>query len=415
MLRPTTLLLLILTLSRFASAQVSISQFILTANVDPELRMLEDQIRFLDKKEYRLSPLQRTEIRTQNNQLDISRQEYAIRLTPTNPWESRSNSRYFSQYRNVLSHERSLQLKDALLQRYNFVVTFLYLSELKQLGDEGKRLIDLQVAILERQRNSDYFKGEDYVELKLDQMDKSVEAEEAAVDIESHLRAMAEVYPEVSIKTVNWKTEDIISIENIEKVSDNLLNALATSPTLLYRDSQIELANREYALEKANFNFGFIQTTYENFRIEQGRKPWSISGGITLPITNPNKGDMSKRKLEVIEAEHKREDTETKISMQQHAVAEELKSLIRRYHDIKSKRESLNVGSLSRTLAAVSEENPVAMIRFQENLLKLQAIELKLKQNILSTYVKVLGLTDAIQQTPLINFLSEGLETMYNK
>jgi hypothetical protein len=296
------------------------------------------------------------------------------------------------------------------LQRYELVITYLYLSELKQLGDEARKFTDMQVSILERQQNSDFFKGDDYIELKLDQMDKAVESEETVFEIESHLRGMSTVYPGVSMSTVNWKVEDIISIATIERVSDSLLNAQATSPTLVYRDSQIELANREYQLEKANFNIGFIQTTYENFRIDQGRKPWSISGGITLPITNPNKGDMSKRKLEVIEAIHDRQETEKKIGEREQAAADELASLIRRYRAIKSKREELNISGLSRTLVAISDENPVAIVRFQENLLKLKGIELKLKQNILSAYLKVLGITDAIQQTPLINFLSEELE-----
>lgn len=409
----SALIVIFLTVPSALNAQVTMEAFILSARSDFDLLTFEDQIGYLDKEEYRLSPLQRTEIRTQSKQLDPSRQQYAIRLTPSNPWEVRNNSKYFAQYKSVLTHEKGLALKDALLERYNLVVAFIYYSEVKNLRDEVRRLTDLQVSVLERQRNSDFFKGEGYIELKLDQMDNTVEAEEAAFELDNHVRAMSASYPALS-QNPGWKDDELISVERIGKVIDSLLTVRTTPATLLYRDSQIELANREYKLEKANVNFGFVQTEYENYRIEQGRKPWSISAGVTIPLTNPNKGDLSKRKLEVIEAEHKRKEAEVVMNSQLKGAYNELKSLLTRHQEIRSKIKALNVGGLSETLNAISEENPVATIRFQSNLLKLKAIEIKMKQNILLAYIKVLGYSDALQQAPLINYLSPTLVTISN-
>lgn len=409
----SVLLAMLLTTPSAVSAQVTMGDFIMSARSDFDLLTFEDQISFLDKKEYRLSPLQRTEIRTQSKQLDPSRQQYAIRLTPSNPWEVRNNNKYFAQYKSVLVHEKDLALKDALLERYNLVVTFIYYSEVKNLRDETKRLTDLQVSVLERQRNSDFFKGEDYIELKLDQMENTVEAEEAAFELDNHVRAMSASYPALS-QNPGWRDDDLVSVEKIERVIDSLLTLRTTPATLLYRDSQIELANREYKLEKANVNFGFLQTEYENYRIEQGRKPWSVSAGVTIPLTNPNKGDMSKRKLEVIEAEHKRKEAEVVMNSQLKSAYEELRTLLIRHREIRSKIKAFNVGGLSETLNAISEENPVATIRFHSNLLKLKAIEIKMKQSILLAYIKVLGYSDAIQQIPLTNYLSPTLVTMSN-
>lgn len=407
----SVLLVMLLTAPSAVSAQVTMEDFIMSARSDFDLLTFEDQISFLDKKEYRLSPLQRTEIRTQSKQLDASRQQYAIRLTPSNPWEVKNNSKYFAQYKSVLVHEKGLALKDALLERYNLVAAFIYYSEMKNLRDETKRLTDLQVSVLERQRDSDFFKGEDYIELKLDQMDNTVDAEEAAFELDNHVRAMSASYPALS-ENPGWRDNDLLSVEKIERVVDSLLTVRTTPATLLYRDSQIELANREYKLEKANVNFGFVQTEYENYRIEQGRKPWSISAGVTIPLTNPNKGDMSKRKLEVIEAEHKRKEAEVVMNSQLKGASEELRSLLIRHREIRAKIEAFNAGGLSETLNAISEENPVATIRFHSNLLKLRAIEIKMKQSILLAYIKVLGYSDAIQQAPLTNYLSPTLATM---
>jgi hypothetical protein len=218
------------------------------------------------------------------------------------------------------------------------------------------------------------------------------------------------MYPAASEQTVDWKYDNILSVDRLAQVVDSLFGQQLTSTAIKYRESKIDLANQEYKLEKSNINIGFVQAQYEPYRVEQDRKPWNVSLGVTIPVTNPNKGDMTKRKLEAIEAEHERDETKEEVKTLTSASREQLKSLIVRYQDIKEKIHALNVGSLSSTLNALRDENPMATIRFNENLLKLKAIEVKLRQSILTTYVDFLGHTDIIQQNPLINFLSPRLE-----
>jgi len=58
----------------------------------------------------------------------------------------------------------------------------------------------------------------------------------------------------------------------------------------------------------------------------------------------------------------------------------------------------------------LKEDNPVISLRFDANVLKLKTLEVKIKQNILLTYVDFLGYTDVVQQRPLLNFLTDELE-----
>ena len=146
-------------------AQLSMAEFLLSVKSDFDLTSFEEQIRYLDNKPYRLSPLQKVEFRTKNNQLDPSRQDYGLRFTPANPWELKNNNLYFKQYRSVLSLEKELAFKDALIIRYNLIISMLYYSEIKAIKEEDRRLINAQVSILEKQRHSDSFNAEDYIEL----------------------------------------------------------------------------------------------------------------------------------------------------------------------------------------------------------------------------------------------------------
>lgn len=395
-----------------SNAQVSIPEFLYTAKSDYELTAFDEQIRYLETKPYRLSPLREMEFRTKNNQLDPSRQDYGLRFSPANPWEIKNNSNYFKQYKNVLSLEKDLALKEALITRYTLVAELLYFQELKALKEEDKRLVTTQLSILEKQSNSDFFSGEDYLELKLDQMDKTVELEEASFELDNQLRKMAGIYTAISHNNVQWNYEDILSVDRIENITDSLLAVQSTPVTLTYRENKINLANQEYLLEKSNVNVGFLQTTYEEYRTEQDRKPWSISLGVTIPVTNPNKGDMTKRRLDAIEATHDKDEAKAELQTEKTRSYEQIKSLIIRYRDIQGKVNALNVGTLSRTLKAIKDDNLTVAIRFNENLLKLKGIETKLKHSIVLTYIEFLGYTDTIQQQPLLNYLSTDLETI---
>jgi hypothetical protein len=386
------------------------SEFLLSANDDSKTNSFGVQMDYLDKRPYRLSPLRRMEFRTESNQLDPSRQDYGMRFNPANPWEIKNNNNYYAQYRSVLALQHDLALKDALIDRYDLIIKLLYYKAIRNIREENNRLTATQLSIIEKQQHSDYFNGEDFVKLKLDQIDQTVEMEEVTFDLDDQLRKMAAFYPEIAKGPIDWKYEDIISVDRVEQVVDSLIDVQSTPATLLYRESQIELANREYLLEKSNINIGFLQTQYQHFRIEQDRSPWSLSLGVTIPISNPNKGDMTKRKLEVIEAQHELDETATEIQSDKIVTYQQLKSLFTRYRDIEKKVTDLRESGLGSTLSALKEDNPVISLRFDANVLKLKMLEVKIRQNILLTYVDFLGYTDVVQQRPLLNFLTDELE-----
>jgi hypothetical protein len=185
-----------------------------------------------------------------------------------------------------------------------------------------------------------------------------------------------------------------------------------TGGEVSYREKQIDLANREWMLEKNNINVGFLQTQYEEFRTEQGRSPWSISMGVTIPVFNPNKGDMTKRKLEVLDAQGDLDEAKVEQTEGRELTYRKIKSLMQRHHDITTMMQELNVGTLSTTLQQINDSNPVAVIRLQRNLIKLKTMATRLKQEIYLSYVEFLYYSEVLQQQPLLNYLSPKLTTL---
>src|SRR5689334_15617377 len=111
--------------------QVTINEFLKSALDDSELQSYDAQLKYLESKPYRLSPLQKLEFRTKSNELDPGRQDYAIRINPANPWEMKSNANYFKGYQSVLAFEKDFAWKESLLTRYLLIIELLYDTEMK--------------------------------------------------------------------------------------------------------------------------------------------------------------------------------------------------------------------------------------------------------------------------------------------
>lgn len=392
------------------SGQVTVSEFLRSAKDDREVRLFEEQLSYLQQKPYQLSPLQKLEVRTRSNQLDPARQDYALRLNPANPWEVRHNNNYFKEFQLVLATRKAIVLKEVLAARYKLVIDFMYYRELKALAEEDKKLAEAALAVLGMQQYSDSFKGDDFVKLNLEHLNKVVALEEVSFEMDNQMDQIVEKHPAAFDQNIEWDYQRILSIDQIEMVVDSLFTAEGSNIALAYQEGKVNLANQEFKLEKSNINVGFLQTQYEPYRIEQNRKPWNISMGITIPIANPNKGDMTKRKLEVIEAQYDLDEKRGELQSQRVMLHRRLKNLITRYRLTKLKMDELRNGTLAKTLTEMKGNNPLAAIQFNANTLKLQGIVLKLRQSILSTYIEFLSSTDRLQQHPITNYMSSDFE-----
>jgi len=401
--------LLLTFLSHHSFSQVTIAEFIRSAAEAPEVKSADAQISYLQTNPYRLSPLQKLEFRTQNREIMYTQQEYALRFNPANPWEVQHNNRYFQEYQTSLSFEREIALKSALVDRYNLVILYLYYFELKSLAEENEKLAEKQLAILERQSASSFFDADEYVKLKVAQLDKTVEKEETSFDWQSQKSAVSQLHPAAAGKNVIWESQSIISMDRMEHVADSLNSMMISPLEVSYRQQKVNVARSQYNLEKSNVNVGFLQTSYDRRRVNQDRTPFNISLGVTIPISNPNKGDMTRRKLSEIESEFELGAARSEDQTSQEISYQKLKESIARYRDLQTKINELKNSSLQRDLTLLKGGDPLIALQFEAGLNKLRVLQSKLRRKVLTCYVEFLSESDHLQQRPLINFLSDNL------
>ncbi|MCE2997313.1 MAG: hypothetical protein ACK5RG_18945 [Cyclobacteriaceae bacterium] len=397
-------------------AQVSMEEFLGAAFQSQRLLTLGQQQSFLQTRPYQLAPIRKLAFQTTSNQLDRTRQDYSFRVLPSNPWEVRNTNNYFKTYSELITIDQERQLREALRERYLLIIEWGYWDEIHRLKEEEKMNTQKLLSIMEAQRLSSNFNPEEYVQLKLDQVDQTIELEEMAFNRDALQKKIEALYETAKQKSIGWTGASLMTVEKIEEFTNRARQEGSTTGSeLAYYEKQIELAMRKWHLEKSNINVGFIQTQYEPFREESNRRPWSISMGLTIPIFNPNKGDMAQRKLQVIEAQGVFEQTKLNQRIGKDFSYEKIMNLLLRYKEVAKMTTDLNFGDLALTMQQMKSNNPTTVVKLQNRSLRLKVLTARLKREILNSYIDFLAFSDLLQQKPVINYLSPSLAVIERK
>lgn len=389
-----------------STAQITMVGFLQSAFEAPGVNAAQAQLSYLQTKPYTLSPLQKLEFRTRINEMSVDKQRYALRFAPANPWEMRSNNRYFKEYQTYLSIGSKLALKEALMERYQVICELVYYQRLKSLADENVQLIEKQLNVMQRQSTSSFFDADEYVDLKVEHLDKVVNVEEATFELMNQQSLVNKLYPASSGKKIEFDLNDLISVEQINSVIDSLKQQEVNSLLVAYHQQKLSVDKSRYVLEKNNINLGFLQAEYDERRVEQDRTPYTIGLGVTIPITNPNKGDMARQKLNSIETEYELIEAEADEKANKESSYSRVKEIINHYNALKSKISELENSELAANLSLVKEGDPMVRIKYHTSLNKLRVVEEKLKRKVYVYYIEYLFAGDYLQQTPLVNYMT---------
>lgn len=387
--------------------QVSMEEFLESAFESTQIRQIDQQKGFLESGSYKMAPIRGLEFRTESNQLDPQRQDFALRISPANPWEINRNNAYFEKYQEVIDLGQIRQIKKLIQLRYDLIIDWVYLQDRISLKNEEIKTIRSLIEILEAQRNSSFFDPENYAELKIDLIEKQAELQDLMLEEDVLMQRIVSFFPDAQSKNLDWNLDDLVSIERISNWIETH-QAQIESEEVTYHRKLVELSKAEWELEKSNLNIGFLQAQYQQFRLAQDRKPWNIGLGIRLPIFNPNKGKMAEKKLDIFEAEGNLTQVQNEHVAEVELVKSKLVGLCENYFSIQNQLEDLDLISIEKNLNSLSANNPAVNLRFQRNLLKSKNILARHQRDIYAAFIEYLSLTDALQQRPIVNYLGSG-------
>jgi hypothetical protein len=242
----------------------------------------------------------------------------------------------------------------------------------------------------------------------VEELDYQIDAEEVEYERAGHIHYMESILTDVHEHPVSWTPADLISVAALRSVIDSMVTASVKSTLVAYEQQKIRTAQSQYKAEKYDWNVGFIQGTYDQWRNEQGDVPLILSFGVSIPLTNPNKPEMARRKLDVIEAEFDLKESDAETNRDRIIFQDRLVMLMNHYDKLERQVNDLKSGNLAQSLSRIKGGDPLVFVQVNQRIAKMEVLLLKIKREIYTSYVNYLTFTDRIQRGPLVNFLLPG-------
>ena len=189
---------------------------------------------------------------------------------------------------------------------------------------------------------------------------------------------------------------------------NQVIQSKFNSVELSYLKQQVEVARLESAVERADFDIGFVQAEYAPFR-NNGDNELGFGFGITIPIFKNNKDQIAERILDEIEIENEYDAELYRDSLNKVLETEFLLDYIDHHFQLMEEINNLNLDLLSANLAKSEDFDPIVLLELEEGKLKLEELVLRSNQRLLEHYIDFLFAFNALHQQPLRNYLANDL------
>ncbi|GAB5409968.1 MAG: hypothetical protein BalsKO_23330 [Balneolaceae bacterium] len=405
--RALTFLGVIFFITTSISAQETVSDFLLTAFEARNIQSYDARINFLKPSNYRIPIIDELEIRAGNDELIYEDLQYALRVRPSNPWKIRRNNALFNATKKELDIRRSIEFKENLSNRYELLARYFFEKQVFDLVTKQQLLVSKKASVFQNNMESGLFDARDFAETKLDQIEGLESVDDALVEWSQTQQRVVAVLKNTAF---DWSSFNLISVEKIEEVASQIASSTLSSVELNLISQRIEVARQEVRVEKADFDIGFLQAEYFPFTNRDSEIGYSI--GFTIPIFQNNRPQIAERKLDELELKNEYDAEAYQDSIKKQLEYEHLKNLLLHHEMIEEEIDNIDLETLVNNLGRIEDYDPIAILDLEEGILKLDEILLKSKQRVLEQYLEFLFTFDVIIDQPLINYLSDSLESI---
>ncbi len=392
------------------SSKVSFPQLLRKIQNDSSSYFLTEEINYLNTDPFQLPVVDEYEFRTDTDRWDFRRQRYTIRVNFSG-WKERQYYRELqNQYIQSFSLENQRRLYDNITDAYYLFVDYYFGHRIKELREKEKLIIEDKLKVFDILAKSN---NEINVNNLIRTEDDFYEVE---LDIEE-LKARNLKVQELFGIRMNDDNDFVIDTSNFISYSTMLLNYVETGsnlekhPDIAFRKSQMEERLIEYDLEDAKTKrfLDYAQVRYAGRDNLNFGQEWSLGLGFRLPTKGSDKIRLKELELESIQ-------DESDIILEKMEIKKEIAILEKKFSEIMRKIEIIE-NQIEKTRVRFTDENyknlatkdPFALLRVEESQLSREIDIVELQHELYIIYVTVLGLQGNFLQSPVINYLSEGL------
>lgn len=383
-----------------------IADFLSMAASDFQVNARNAQVEFLESRPYKLSPLRKVELRTENDRLRAGEQEYRLRFSATNPWEARNASNLFRARSELIQLEKDKDLKRVLYDRYQMVIGYLTDKQSYDIALRRKQNIKDQLNAMEKLQGSTTFDSRKYIELKIKVVKSLADVSYEKVKVnESELQILNQLEDKETTQ-LDWSIQQIISPDRQYEVVDSIRKENITSSLITLNKKRLEVGQLKWKLEKSQINIGYLQAHYFTKR---DTNPLGLALGVTIPIVNPNKGTMANRQLDVIESKYSLEQSKIEVNRVAKSDLDKFNMLYHLWEQLNQDIKGLDIDSFRKFIQASSKSVAIDLLDLDKELISVEVTRSGIRKDLLNAYINYLFDKDILQSRPLKNYLNPGI------
>ncbi len=414
MKKVVALLFLILCASTASRAEgVSVSEFLSSAVHDPTLHFQNEKVDFLKGSSANTPFIREVEFRARIDEFRDSRQRYGVRISPTGWGETRNGRKVYQASLEYNEAQRELLLNKALKRRYRVSIDFLRARDLLELSRKLMVIAEDRAEIKRKSINHLDFDPtsliaaeDDIMALQLDIID----LENSVRDLEDEIKTAMDAGGPVSLEM-----DDLIDIDAIRQAVESFSQPSETENIHIRRAYlSAELAQHRYELERAENRryLSFVQLDYEMDERRDFEKAFLLKLGLMLPIVNPNRLDIDRRKLASLKEKSDYENLQRKIAEETAFLRRDLDRSMKQYDILLERKAASNAEASLKIFKRIEGTNPLKLLKMKKSMLKTEIAISKMTHRILKKYIKLLDVSGRLSERPLKNFLSRNLEPL---
>jgi len=414
MKKMAVLLVLVLSASSVSWAEgVSVTDFLSSAIHDPTLHFQDEKVDFLKGSSANTPLIREVEFRGRIDQFKESQQRWGVRISPTGWGETRSGKRVYNASLEYNEAQFDLLLHKALKRRYMALIDYIRARDLLELN---RKLMEIAEDRLDIKRKSiddlDFdptaliAAEDDIIELQLDIID----LENSLRDLEDEIKTAMDADGPVSLDLDN-----LIDIDAIKQAMEGFSHPPEAENIHIRRAHlSTELAHNRYSLEKAQNRryLSFLQFDYEMDERRDFEEAFLFKFGLIIPVVNPNRLDIDRRKLASLREKSDYENLKREISGDITFFLRDLERSIKQYDILLGRKAASNAESSLEIFQRIEGANPLKLLKMKKSMLKTEEATVKMTRRILRKYVNLLDVSGRLSERPLKNHLSKNLESL---
>lgn len=394
-------------LSVVCYAEITVNDYLATAYKDETLAFQTEKIAFLKNSSSNTPYINEIELRMQIDEFEDSKHKYTVRFNMNGWGEHFQGKKVYDASLVYNELERAIILNDSLKDRYMDVISYDYLENQLIFLKSLMSVYTDRVEVLKKSVGTLQFDAIELIETERQLLDLQLDRVNIKNDkavVEEKIRLFFPLENEV-ILVIN----DILDIYAIQQKVIQLKESFEEKNVHIHHSLyKYKMAQAKYQLEQAENKtyLSFFETSYDMDQKDKFEKAFSIEFGVTIPIINPNRLDINRRKLNSLKEKSNWMSIKKEIQMSFYALSRKIKRLITQYEIISLQKKKSGTQETFDIFRQMDGANPLTLLKLKESMLKNEITMHKIKHQIYETYIKLLDTSGELSSPPLINHLS---------